>query len=92
RRRLAGIADLFLLHDREIVIRCDDSVVRSTGSGPVLLRRSRGHAPLPLELPVATPVPLVAVGPHLKNTFALAEGDAAYPSQHVGDLETLETL
>jgi len=92
RRRLGGIADLFLLHDREIVIRCDDSVVRATGSGPVLLRRSRGHAPLPLELPVATPVPLVAVGPHLKNTFTLAEGRSAYPSQHVGDLETLETL
>ncbi|HSE27937.1 MAG TPA: carbamoyltransferase HypF [Gemmatimonadales bacterium] len=91
RRRLAGIADGFLLHDREIVSRYDDSVLRPAGA-PIFLRRARGYAPLPLVLPVATPVPLVAVGPHLKNTFTLALGDRAWPSQHVGDLESVEAL
>jgi hydrogenase maturation protein HypF len=90
--RLAGIADGFLLHDREIVSRYDDSVVRSTRTGPILLRRARGYAPLPLELPVASPAPLLAVGPHLKNTFTLVHGARAYVSQHIGDLENLETL
>ena len=92
RARLGTIADLFLLHDREIVSRYDDSVVRVVGDATVFLRRARGYAPLPLELPVPAPVPLVAVGPHLKNTFTLAHETAAYVSQHVGDLENLETL
>lgn len=90
--RLADVADGFLLHDREIVARYDDSVVRPTGVGPVLLRRARGYAPLPLDLPVASPVPILAVGPHLKNTFTLVHGSRAYVSQHIGDLENLETL
>lgn len=92
RERLAGIADLFLLHDREIVSRYDDSVVRVVEGEPVFLRRARGYAPLPVDLPLAAPVPLLAVGPHLKNTFALVHGRAAYVSQHIGDLENLETL
>jgi len=90
--RLGGVADLFLLHDREIVSRCDDSVIRPTPAGPVFIRRARGYAPLPLKLPVASPRPLLAVGPHLKNTFTLVHGDTAFVSQHLGDLETLETL
>jgi hydrogenase maturation protein HypF len=92
RRRLRGIADGFLLHDREIVARYDDSVVRVAGDAPVMLRRARGYAPLPIELPVASPVPLVAVGPHLKNTLTLVHGDRAYVSQHIGDLEGLESV
>jgi hydrogenase maturation protein HypF len=92
RARLGDIADAFLLHDREIVARYDDSVVRVTERGPVFLRRARGFAPLPLALPIAAPRPLVAVGPHLKNTFTLVHGDGAYVSQHIGDLENLETL
>ncbi len=92
RARLGGIADGFLLHDREIVARYDDSVLRPAGAAPVFLRRARGYAPLPLALPVASPVPLVAVGPHLKNTFTLVAGDRAWPSQHIGDLESLEAL
>ncbi len=92
RARLSAIADGLLLHDREIVTRYDDSVVRLAGTVPILLRRARGYAPLPLELPVATPYPLVAVGPHLKNTFTLAHGATAFVSQHIGDLESLETL
>jgi hydrogenase maturation protein HypF len=91
-RRLSRIADCFLLHNREIVARYDDSVVRPTAEGPVFLRRARGYAPLPLTLPLASPRPLVAVGPHLKNTFTLVHGDTAYVSQHMGDLENLETL
>ncbi len=90
--RLEGIADGFLLHDREIVARYDDSVVRPTEIGPILMRRARGYAPLPLDLPVGSPVPLLAVGPHLKNTFTLVHGARAYVSQHIGDLENLETL
>jgi hydrogenase maturation protein HypF len=92
RERLGGIADGFLLHDREIVARYDDSVARVVGEVPVFLRRARGYAPAPLTLPVPAPVPLVAVGPHLKNTFTLAQGSTAYVSQHIGDLESLETL
>ncbi len=90
--RLAEVADAFLLHDREIVARYDDSVVRAGDDDAVFLRRARGFAPLPIEIPVATPRPLIAVGPHLKNTFALAVEGAAYVSPHIGDLENLETL
>jgi hydrogenase maturation protein HypF len=92
RRRLAGIADGFLMHDREILSRSDDSVVRVVAQVPVVLRRARGYAPRPLTLPVATPVPLLAVGPHLKNTFALALADRAWVSPHIGDLDSLEGL
>lgn len=91
-RRLAGIADAFLLHDREILSRVDDSVVRFVDGAPLLMRRSRGYAPLPLRVPVASPEPLVAVGPHLKNTFTLVRGDSAYVSPHIGDLESVESL
>ena len=92
RLRLGDIADGFLLHDREIVARYDDSVLRVVDDEPVFLRRARGYAPLPIDLPIATPRPLLAVGPHLKNTFTLMEGRRAFVSQHIGDLENLETL
>jgi hydrogenase maturation protein HypF len=92
RRRLDGIADGFLFHDREIVNRYDDSVFRVVSGKPVLLRRARGYAPAPIPLPIATPVPVLAVGPLLKNTFTLAAGSTAWVSQHIGDLETIETL
>jgi hydrogenase maturation protein HypF len=92
RTRLAGIADFFLLHDREILSRVDDSVVRVVDGAPVLIRRSRGYAPLPLRIPVPSPDALVAVGPHLKNTFTLVRGDSAYVSPHIGDLDGVESL
>jgi hydrogenase maturation protein HypF len=92
RNRLAAIADAFLLHDREIVSRCDDSVVRVAGDTAIFLRRARGYAPLPLDLPFESSRPLVAVGAHLKSTFTLVHGARAYVSQHIGDLENLETL
>jgi hydrogenase maturation protein HypF len=90
--RLRSIADALLLHDREIVSRYDDSVLRLAGGTAVFLRRARGYAPLPVDLPLDSPQPLVAVGPHLKSTFALVHGRRAYVSQHIGDLENLETL
>ncbi|MEJ2482983.1 MAG: carbamoyltransferase HypF, partial [Gemmatimonadota bacterium] len=89
---LSEIADAFLVHDREIVSRYDDSVIRVIGGAPSFLRRARGYAPLPIPLPTAAADPILAVGPHLKNTFALAAGDRAFVSQHIGDLENLETL
>ena len=92
RERLADIADVFLLHDREILSRVDDSVVRLADDTPLLIRRSRGYAPLPLRIPVRSPDPLLAVGPHLKNTFTLVRGDSAYVSPHIGDLESVETV
>jgi hydrogenase maturation protein HypF len=92
RKRLSDIADAFLLHDREIVSRYDDSLVRHAAGGRVFLRRARGYAPLPLPLPLPAVRPFLAVGPHLKNTFTLAQGSDAWVSQHVGDLESYETL
>ncbi|MGH7689427.1 MAG: carbamoyltransferase HypF, partial [Gemmatimonadaceae bacterium] len=101
---LGDVADAFLTHNREIVARIDDSVLRVLsqpksqpasampgGAGTILMRRARGFAPLPVALPISAPRPLVAVGPHLKNTFVLAQGRDAYLSPHIGDLETLET-
>ena len=90
--RLSGIADLLLVHDREIETRADDSVARVVAGRPLLMRRSRGFAPraVPVSQPFARP--LLAAGAHLKNTFCLARGDAAVLGPHVGDLENLETL
>jgi hydrogenase maturation protein HypF len=93
-QRLAAIADLFLLHDRPIETRVDDSVLRGgeRHSPPVLIRRSRGYAPASLELPVAAPRPLLACGAELKSTFCLAKGSRAWVSHHIGDLKNYETL
>jgi hydrogenase maturation protein HypF len=92
RARLAGIADAFLVHDREIHVRTDDSVTRVVAGAPVLLRRSRGYAPEPVELPVPAARAVLACGAQLKNTFCLARGGQAFVSHHIGDLENLETL
>lgn len=92
RQRLGNVADGFLLHDRDVVSRYDDSVLRPARRGPIIVRRARGLAPLPLRLPVASPRALLAVGPDLKNTFTLVDGSRAYVSQHIGDLDSLETV
>ena len=92
RDRLRSLVDLFLLHDREILSRCDDSVVRVVGAHEVFMRRARGYAPVPVRLPVSAPQPIIAVGPHLKNTFTLVRGDEAFVSPHIGDLEGTEAL
>lgn len=92
RARLGGVADAFLMHDRDIAARIDDSVVRVAGDTPIVIRRARGYAPLPLRLPISSPVPLLAVGAGLKNTFTLVHGTHAYVSPHIGDLDSLEAL
>jgi hydrogenase maturation protein HypF len=90
--RLDGIADLFLVHDRPIETRTDDSVVRVVGDRPLLLRRSRGYVPGSLRLPLDCGRHLLACGAELKNTFAVAKGASAWVGHHVGDLKNYETL
>jgi hydrogenase maturation protein HypF len=92
RERLNRIADRFLVHDRPIATRTDDSVVRVVRERPLMLRRSRGYVPASLDLPVASPLPLLGVGAEQKNAFCLAKGDRAWPSHHIGDLKNYETL
>ena len=87
--RLAGLADGFLVHDREIRARYDDSVTRVVARREAVIRRGRGYAPEPVALPIATPVPLLAVGAELKHTFTLARGARAHVAPHNGDLEDL---
>lgn len=89
-RRLHGIADAYLVHDREILRRCDDSVVRIAGGRMQQLRRSRGFvpAPVPIERKVES---ILAVGGELKNTICIVRGQEAFLSQHIGDLENLES-
>jgi len=88
-RRLKGIADFFLFHDRDILVRCDDSVAAVMGRGPVLLRRARGWAPKPITL--RRPYPdVLALGPHLKATLCVLADRLAWLSPHIGDLETPE--
>lgn len=90
--RLKGIADNFIAHDREIIMRCDDSVVRVNEDKETIIRRSRGYAPFPLRLQYTFPKPTFACGAFLKNTFCLARGNHAFVSHHIGDLENIETL
>ena len=89
--RLHPLADYFLLHNRPIHTRADDSVVRIFEGRERLMRRARGYAPRPVELGFRTEQ-VLACGGELKNTFCLTKGDYAILSQHTGDLENLETL
>jgi hydrogenase maturation protein HypF len=88
--RLADIADAFLIHDRDIYLRSDDSVVRWAAGAARFLRRSRGYVPVPVFLKQPLP-PILACGAELKNTVCLTRGGQAFVSQHIGDLENLST-
>jgi len=108
RERLSKLADAFLMHDRDIHIRCDDSVVRVLDDRPLTIedvpsstvhrpspiypiRRSRGYSPFPVKLPFDVPQ-LLAAGSELKNTFCITNGNYAFLSHHIGDMENYETL
>ncbi len=91
--RLGKIADAFLMHNREILQRCDDSVMALIDGAPQLIRRARGFVPLSVPLLANMDAsPLLAVGGHLKNAFALSRGQFVYQSQHLGDLENITGL
>ena len=89
--RLGDIADAFLVNDRDIYVRCDDSVVTSFGGKPVFVRRSRGYVPVPVFMRFNAPQ-ILAAGPELKNTVCLTDGSRAFQSQHIGDLENSTVL
>ncbi|MFF0577762.1 carbamoyltransferase HypF [Streptosporangium saharense] len=90
--RLRGVADAFLVHDRPIHTRTDDSVLRVLRGRELPLRRSRGYAPRPLPLPLDLSRPVLACGAELKHTFCVARGTHAFVSHHIGDLENYETF
>ncbi len=90
-RKLSGLADFFLTHDRPIFRRCDDSVAVFAAGSPRLIRRSRGYAPEPRPI-LDCGRPILACGGQQKNTFCLTRGDKAFLSQHIGDLDNLPTL
>jgi len=88
--RLAGIADAFLVHDRDIAVRCDDSVLRVAGGCSQFIRRARGHTPRAIRLAHAGPS-VLATGGWFKNTVCVTRGDEAFVSQHIGDLDNAAT-
>lgn len=90
REKLSGIADHYLSHNRAIQVRCDDSVTRIVDGIELPIRRSRGYAPRPIELPFECPMPILAVGGQLKATFGLGRGRQAILSHHLGDLDHFE--
>lgn len=89
--RLSAIADSFLLHDRDINVCCDDSVMRCIDQRVLPIRRSRGYAPMPVILDEVGPS-VLAVGGEMKSTFCVTKGAYAYISQHIGDVGNIETL
>lgn len=90
-QRLAGIADLFLLHDRDIVAACEDSVTRIIDGGPMVMRRARGYVPHPVAVRRPFDEPILAVGGQLKNSFCIGLEGAAWFGSHIGNLDSLES-
>ena len=91
RERLKGVADLIVAHEREIVVRADDSVMRVIDGAPAYLRRARGFVPDPIDLGADGPS-VIAAGADLKNTVTITRGREAFVSQHIGDLDDRETI
>lgn len=91
RARLGDIADTIVDHNRDILIRCDDSVMRVTGGSPSFIRRARSHVPHAIKLAHEIP-PTLALGGYLKNTVCITRGDEAFVSQHIGDMDNTATL
>ncbi len=89
--RLSDIADYFLVHNRDIYLRSDDSIVKKTAGETRFIRRSRGYIPTPVFLNKKVPM-VLACGAELKNTVCITKDDKAFVSQHIGDLENLSTL
>ena len=90
--QLQNVADVFLLHDREIITRVDDSIATVIDGAPSLLRRARGYVPRAIEARREFSEPILACGAHLKNTFCIASRSSAFLGPHIGDLESVETL
>ncbi|MDQ7063581.1 MAG: carbamoyltransferase HypF [candidate division KSB1 bacterium] len=90
--RLAHLADYFLLHNRDILQRCDDSIARMAAGKPRIIRRSRGYVPAPVFLKTPTRRNILACGGELKNTIALSRGNTVFFSQHIGDLDNPAAL
>jgi len=90
-KRLGNVADYFLFHDRDIILRSDDSVLRMARGRPRQIRRSRGYVPVPIFLRRSVPE-VLALGGELKGTICLTKENRAFVGQHIGDLENLETL
>jgi hydrogenase maturation protein HypF len=88
-QRLEGIADWFLVHDRDILVRCDDSIATVSSGKRRIIRRSRGFAPIPIILAKSYP-PILALGPQMKTTLCVLKGNLAFLSPHIGDMETPE--
>lgn len=88
--RLGNVADVFLMHDREIFRQVDDSIVHLIDEKPILLRRSRGYVPTPVLMNQTSPLDVFAAGPDLKNTFCFVKGNQLICSEHIGDLENAE--
>jgi hydrogenase maturation protein HypF len=86
-QRLQGIADFYLIHDRDILVRCDDSIAMVTAGKPRLMRRARGFVPRPIILSKQHPA-VLALGPHLKSTVCIIKNNQAFLSPHIGDMET----
>jgi len=91
-QQLSDVVDYFLFHDREIVSRCDDSVVRVLGDVPTFIRRSRGFVPMPIQVPVMAENDVIGVGAELRTVGSVLHGNQSYLTQHIGDVDNLETM
>ncbi len=90
--RLEGIADYFLIHDRDIWMQADDSIARIVDNEPLLLRRSRGYAPQPLRCPIWNEKKIIGFGAHKHNTFSISRGDKIFVSHYIGETDNIETI